>query len=113
VAANAENKAAFETRRADLEKSQHDALEKARSRAEKMEGVTVQIVRKVSEEGKLFGSVGTRDVVDALAQIGFEVLKSEIQLSRGPIKEVGDHELLVSLHPEINIKIIVSVIGES
>ena len=113
VFANAENKAKFEAHHAELEKTQQDMLEKARSRAEKMESVTIQIVRKVSEEGTLFGSVGTRDVVEAMAQIGFEISKAEIQLPRGPIKEVGDHELLVSLHPEINVKIIVSVIGEN
>lgn len=113
VFANAENKAKFEAHHAELEKTQHDMLENARNRAEKMESVTLQIVRKVSEEGTLFGSVGTRDVVEAMAQIGFEISKAEIQLPRGPIKEVGDHELVVSLHPEINVKIIVSVIGEN
>ena len=113
VIANAENKAKFEAHHAELEKTQQDMLEKARSRAEKMESVTIQIVRKVSEEGTLFGSVGTRDVVEAMAQIGFEISKAEIQLPRGPIKEVGDHELVVSLHPDINVKIIVSVIGEN
>ena len=113
VVANAENKAKFEARRAELEKAQQDSLEKARSRAEKMGGATVQILRKVSEEGKLFGSVGTRDVVEAMAQIGFDVSKSEVQLPHGPIKEVGDHELSLNLHPEISVKIIASVVGEA
>ena len=113
VVANAENKAKFEARRAELEKAQHDALDTARSRAEKMAGATVQILRKVSEEGKLFGSVGTRDIVEAMAQIGFEISKAEVQLPHGPIKEVGDHELNLTLHPEINVKIIASVVGEA
>lgn len=112
VTANEENRAKFEAQRAELEKTQADALGKAQARAEKMTGFTVQIVRKVSEEGKLFGSVGVRDICDAMQQAGFELAKSEIHLDRGPLKEIGDHEVSVSLHPEVNFKLIVSVIGE-
>ena len=112
VTANAENRAKFEAQRAELEKAQADALGKAKIRAEKMAGFTVQIVRKVSEEGKLFGSVGIRDICEAMEQAGFELERSEIHLDRGPLKEVGDHEISVSLHPEVNFKIIVSVVGE-
>lgn len=112
VTANEENRAKFEARRAELEKVQTDALGKAQLRAEKMTGYTVQVVRKLSEEGKLFGSVGIRDICEAMAQAGFELAKSEIHLDRGPMKEIGDHEISVSLHPEVNFKLIVSVIGE-
>ena len=113
VVANAENKAKFEARRAELEKAQADALDKARSRAEGLSGATIQIARKVSEDGTMFGSVGTRDIADAAKAAGFDVAKSEIQLSTGPIKTVGDHDVVVSLHPEVNAKIIVSVVGEA
>ena len=112
VTANEANRARFEAQRAELEKTQADALGKAQARAEKMTGYTVQVVRKVSEEGKLFGSVGIRDICDAMQQAGFELAKSEIHLDRGPMKEIGDHEISVSLHPEVNFKLIVSVIGE-
>jgi large subunit ribosomal protein L9 len=112
VTANEANRTKFEAQRAELEKVQADALGKAQSRAEKMTGYTVQIVRKVSEEGKLFGSVGIRDICDAMEQAGFELERSEIHLDRGPLKEIGDHEISVSLHPEVNFKLIVSVIGE-
>jgi large subunit ribosomal protein L9 len=112
VTANEANRAKFEAQRAELEKAQADALGKAQARAEKMTGYTVQIVRKVSEEGKLFGSVGIRDICDAVEQAGFELERSEIHLDRGPLKEIGDHEISVSLHPEVNFKLIVSVIGE-
>lgn len=112
VTANEENRAKFEAQRAELEKAQADALGKAKIRAEKMAGFTVQIVRKVSEEGKLFGSVGIRDICEAMQQAGFELERSEVHLDRGPLKEVGDHEISVSLHPEVNFKVIVSVIGE-
>jgi large subunit ribosomal protein L9 len=112
VTANEANRAKFEVQRAELEKAQADALGKAQTRAEKMTGFTVQIVRKVSEEGKLFGSVGIRDICDAMEQAGFELERSEVHLDRGPLKEIGDHEISVSLHPEVNFKLIVSVIGE-
>lgn len=112
VTANEANRAKFEAQRAELEKAQADALGKAQARAEKMTGYTVQIVRKVSEEGKLFGSVGIRNVCDAMEQAGFELERSEVHLDRGPLKEIGDHEISVSLHPEVNFKLIVSVIGE-
>ena len=112
VTANEANRARFEAQRAELEKTQADALGKAQARAEKMTGYTVQVVRKVSEEGKLFGSVGIRDICEAMNSAGFELARSEIHLDRGPLKEIGDHEISVSLHPEVNFKLIVSVIGE-
>ncbi|MFQ6023976.1 MAG: 50S ribosomal protein L9 [Acidiferrobacterales bacterium] len=112
VVANAENRAIFEARRAELENTHVEALAKARERAVAMDGVAVQIVRKVGEEGKLFGSVSTRDIVEAMAQAGHELERSEVHLATGPIKEVGDHETSVTLHPEVHIKVIVSVVGE-
>ncbi len=113
VSANAKNKALFEARRAELEKTQAESLKAAQARAEKMAGATIQIVRKTGEEGKLFGSVGTADIAEAMTQAGFVLAKSEIHLSQGSLKEVGDHEIAVSLHPEVHFKIIVSVIGET
>src|SRR4030066_1021681 len=71
VTANEENRAKFEAQRAKLEMAQADALGKAQARAEKLTGFTVQIVRKVGEEGKLFGSVGIRDICAAMKQAGF------------------------------------------
>ena len=113
VVATADNKAKFETRRAELEKAQADLLGRARARANEMEGATVKIARKVSEDGTMFGSVGTRDIADAMQQAGFELAKSEIHLSAGALKSVGDHEVAVSLHPEVNFKIIVSIVAEA
>ena len=112
VTANDENRAKFEAQRAKLEMAQADVLGKAQARAKNMSGVTLQIVRKVSEEGKLFGSVGTRDICEAMQQAGFELAKSEVHLDGGPLKDIGDHEVSVLLHPEVNFKIIVSVVGE-
>jgi large subunit ribosomal protein L9 len=112
VIANARNKAEFEARRAELEKHQADDLSQAQVRAEKMSGATVQIVAKAGEEGKLFGSIGTADIAEAMTQAGFPLERAEIHLPSGPIKQIGDFEVPVSLHAEVNFKIIVSVIAE-
>ena len=113
VVATAENKALFNARRAELEKTQADALVRARSRAQTIAGATVQIVSKASEEGKLFGSVGTADIADAMTAAGFELARSEVLLPNGPLKNIGDHEVSVLLHSEMTVHIIVSVIGEA
>lgn len=112
VMANTDNREKFEARRAELEKTQAVSLGSAQARGEKLDGVTVQIVMKAGEEGKLFGSVGAREIADALAASGFDAERSEIQLPDGPIKEIGDHEVTLSLHPEVSVKTIVSVITE-
>ncbi|MFQ5759661.1 MAG: 50S ribosomal protein L9 [Acidiferrobacterales bacterium] len=112
VIANKENRAAFEARHAELERVHTEALAKARERADKMGGASVQLVRKVGEEGKLFGSVSTRDIAEAMEAAGYDLQKSEIHLAAGPLKDVGDHEIAVTLHPEIDIKITVSIAGE-
>ncbi len=113
VIATKANKAEFEARRAELEKAQLDALGVAQSRAQTLGGATVQIVSKASDEGKLFGSVGALDISEAMTAAGFELKRSEVLLPNGPLKNIGDHDVMVALHPEVNIKIIVSVIGES
>lgn len=112
VIANAKNKATFEARRAELEKTQAEHLVAAQARAEKMSGATVQIVAKAGEEGKLFGSIGTADIAEAMTQSGFKLERSEIHLPTGPIKQIGDFEIPVSLHTEVNFKIHVSVVAE-
>jgi len=112
VPATPENRAKFEARRAELERVQQEALTRARERAEKLNGFTVQIVRKVAEDGTMYGSVTNRDIAEAVEQAGFEIERSEIELPQGPLKTIGDHEIAVSLHPEVTARIIVSVIGE-
>lgn len=112
VIANAKNKAAFESRRAELEKHQAEELTKAQARAEKMQGATVQIVTKAGEEGKLFGSIGTADIAEAMTSSGFPLERSEIHLPTGPLKHIGDFEVPVSLHTEVNFVIHVSVVAE-
>ncbi|MEJ2106244.1 MAG: 50S ribosomal protein L9 [Acidiferrobacteraceae bacterium] len=112
VVANEANRAKFEAERTELEKTQAEHLESARSRGEAMAGVTVQIVAKAGEEGKLFGSVGAREIVEALAASGFEAQRSEVLLPDGPLKEIGDHDVQLSLHPEVTVDIKVSIVAE-
>ena len=112
VIANAKNKAEFEARRAELEKYAADELTRAQARAATMQGATVQIPAKAGEEGKLFGSIGTADIAEAMTAAGFPLERSEIHLPAGPIKAIGDYEIPVSLHAEVNFKITVSVIAE-
>lgn len=112
VSATADNKARFEAERAELEKRQQGQLVAAQARAEKLAGMTVQIARKIGDEGKLFGSVTLKDVVDAMKASGVELSKSEVHLPEGPLKEIGDHKIQVTLHPEVNLTVTVSVVAE-
>ncbi len=112
VRATAENKAIFEARRAEFEKTQAQSLASAQARGEKISGYTVQIERKAGEEGKLFGSVGTGDIAEAMTAAGFQVSKAEVQLPMGALKEIGDHEVMIALHPEVSVKVTVSIVAE-
>ena len=111
--ASPENLAEFEKRRVDLEKQQADIQTQAQSRAEKLNGMMVQITQKAGVDGKLFGSVTTNDIADALQAQGFEVAKGEIRMPDGPLKQVGDHEITLALHSDVTATIKVSVLGES
>lgn len=110
--ANAANKAQFEVRRAELEKVQAGMLGEAKGRAEKMTGASIKITAKAGEEGKLFGSIGTADIAEAMTQAGFALERAEIHLPAGPLKQIGDFEIPVSLHAEVNLTITVSVVAE-
>ena len=111
--ATPENLAEFEKRRADLEKQQADILTQAQARAEKLNGMMVQISQKAGVDGKLFGSVTNADIAEALKAQGFEISKAEIRMPDGPLKQVGDHELTLAMHSDVTATIKVSVLGES
>lgn len=111
--ATRENLALFETRRAELEKQQAEALAAAQARGAKLEGLMVQIAQKAGEDGRLFGSVGNSDIVEALEKLGHEVERSQIDLPNGPLKQVGDYPIILSLHTDVSATITVSVLGES
>jgi len=110
--ATALNIAEFETRRADLEKEQAEKLVAAQARAEKLEGLMVQITQKAGVDGRLFGSVGNADIAEALKAQGHDVARSEVRLPEGPFKAIGDYPVVLSLHADVTVNITVSVLGE-
>ncbi len=105
--------AEFQAKRAELEKVQAEILAAAQAHAAKLNGLMVQISQKSGIDGKLFGSVTNVDIVDALKLQGLEVEKSMIRMPQGPLKQVGDHPLVVALHSDVLANITVSVLGET
>jgi len=101
IAANKANLEAFEARRAEVEAAAAERLTAAQARAEKLDGLTVTITTNAGDEGKLFGSIGTRDIADAITAAGVEVAKSEVKMPEGVIREVGEYEINVQLHSEV------------
>jgi large subunit ribosomal protein L9 len=112
VRASKENRAVFEARRAELERVAQERLGEAQGRAAKLQGITVTISAKAGDEGKLYGSVGTHDIAEALAAQGAEVAKSEIRMPSGVIRVVGEYEIGVHLHTDVNVAIKVIVVPE-
>src|SRR5688572_1034422 len=110
--ATAEKLKALEARRAELEKAQNEALDKAKERGGKLEGLTVKITQKAGVDGRLFGSVTNYDIVEALEKLGHEVERSQIRMPQGPLKQVGEYPLAIALHTDVTATITVSVIGE-
>jgi large subunit ribosomal protein L9 len=106
------NVADFAVRRADLEAAEHAKVAEAQARAEKLNGLTVQISQKAGVDGKLFGSVTNADIATALLALGFTVDKAQIRMPIGHIKMIGDHPLSVGLHTDVVANITVSVLGE-
>jgi len=106
------NRKIFEEKRAELERIQADAIAAAQAQVEKLEGLMVQITRKTGVDGRLFGSVSTHDIAEALAAQGFKVEKSAIRLPEGPLKTIGDTPVQIALHTDVVATITVSVLGE-
>ena len=107
--ATADNVKKFEAERAELEAQAAAALAEAQQLHEKMQGLVVSIEAKAGDEGKLFGSVGTQDVVDALAVLGFKVERRDVQMPNGAIRTVATYELVVSLHAEVDSTITLDI----
>ncbi len=112
VAATAENVEAFEARKAELQRNAEDKLVRATARAEQIEALKLSLTSKAGDEGKLFGSITVRDIAEAAASLGVEIEKSEVRLPEGPLRELGDYEINVHLHTEVNAVLQVSVIAE-
>lgn len=113
VSATPENMAAFEARRAELEQAAAGTLAGARARAEALGALgPVSIKRKVGEGGKLFGSVGAADICEALAGVGVEVKKQEVRLPEGAIRQIGEYDIGVHLHSDLDVSIKINVEAE-
>jgi large subunit ribosomal protein L9 len=97
-----------EAKKDELAAASEDIL----TRAKDIEGSECDIKVPVTEEGALYGSVGTREIAEAFTNIEINIDKSEVQLPDGPIKETGDHNIMISVHPEVNIEVLVKVLPE-
>ncbi|WP_097460871.1 50S ribosomal protein L9 [Mangrovitalea sediminis] len=112
VPATKANIEAFEARRAELEKAAAEAFAGAEARAEKLKELALTITAKAGDEGKLFGSIGVRDIADAVTATGIEVGKSEVRMPEGPIRNTGEFDITLQLHSDVTVDIKVTVVAE-
>jgi len=109
VSATAKNVAQFEERRAELEAAAVERKAAAEARAAKLEGLAVTISCNAGDEGKLFGSVGTRDIADAITAAGVEVSKAEVRLPEGALRTTGEFEVDLHLHSDVDATVKVTI----
>lgn len=113
VLATKENLAKFEAERAQFEAKIAAELKAAQDRAAKLAEIgTFEIAAQAGDEGKLFGSVGTRDIADAATAAGVEVHKSEVRLPDGVLRSVGQYDIEIQVHPDVKVKVVVSIVPE-
>ena len=112
VPATEANIAAFDARRAELERQEAEVLSAAQARAAQLAEIAVVIAAKSGDEGKLFGSVGTRDIADAITAAGVAVDKSEVRLPNGALRNTGAYTVAVHLHSDVNAEVSVTVVAE-
>ncbi len=113
VPATEANTAEFEARRAELEAAAATALTAAQTRAESINALgLITIHANAGEEGKLFGSVGTRDIAEAVTAAGAEVDKSEVRLPEGALRELGEYEVNVQVHGDVAAMVAIAVVPE-
>lgn len=112
TAATAANVEAFEARRAELEKQAAEKKAEADARAAKLADLTVTIAANSGDEGKLFGSIGTRDIAEAVSAAGVELDKSEVRLPNGALRSVGEYDVEVHLHTDVEATVKVVVVAE-
>jgi large subunit ribosomal protein L9 len=110
--ATPDNIAKFEARRAEFEKSAHEELSSAQARAAKLEGLKLSVTAKAGSEGKLFGSIGTSDVAEALTRQGHNIERSEVRLPHGPIRQAGEHVVQVHLHTDVTVDVPLVIVPE-
>jgi len=109
--ATPENLRILNQEKEELERKQQAEKELITIRAKEFENLRLTIEANVTEEGNLYGSIGTIDIVNSAKNIGKEIERSEVNLPDGPIKSIGEHEVNLIFHPEIQVRILVNVIG--
>jgi large subunit ribosomal protein L9 len=110
--ATPDNVARFEARRAELERTAREHLSSAEERAAAMKEFKLTIHAKAGTEGKLFGSIGTSDIAEAATREGFKVERSEVRLPTGPLRTVGEHNITLHLHADIDVPLVVAIVAE-
>ena len=110
--ASEKNISEVEARKDELAAISEDVLTNAQARGKVIEGSECEILVPVTEEGALYGSVGTREISEAFSNMDVQIDKSEVQLPEGPIKETGDHNISISVHPEVSVEVLVKVSPE-
>jgi large subunit ribosomal protein L9 len=114
IYATAANLKKFEERRGELERIEKEHLDAALARKASIEGLgTITLHSKAGEEGKLFGSIGTRDIADAVTAAGADLEKSEIDLPNGVIRMLGDYDITIELHSDVVAVVKLSIITEA
>ncbi|UTW48849.1 50S ribosomal protein L9 [Bacterioplanoides sp. SCSIO 12839] len=112
VPATKANVEQFEARRAELEKAAAEKLAEANGRKEKIEGIELSVAVRAGDEGKLFGSLGNRDIAELATEAGVELSKAEVRLPTGPIRSVGEFDVAIHLHAEVNAVLKLHVVAE-
>lgn len=113
VLATADNVKYFEERRAELEKAEAAKLAEAQARADQLAELELTVTANAGDEGKLFGSIGTRDVADLVSATGVTLDKSEVKLPEGPIRSVGEYDITVQLHTDVTSSVHIIVVAEA
>jgi large subunit ribosomal protein L9 len=112
VPATAQKIAEFEARRAELEKSANEKLSAAKTHAEMLAKLEIVIAHKAGDEGRLFGSVGTHNIAEAINNAGGNVQKQQIRLPHGAIRQVGEYDIAISLHSDVTVNLPIKVVAE-
>ncbi|EAR23342.1 50S ribosomal protein L9 [Nitrococcus mobilis] len=110
--ATSENIKDFEARAAELARAAAEVLQSAQQRAEQLAGLSVTLTAKAGDEGKLFGSVGTGDIADAITRAGVEIQRSEVRLPDGPLRSCGEFDVALHLHTDVNAIVKVTIAPE-
>jgi large subunit ribosomal protein L9 len=112
VPATKGNLEAFEARRADLERQEAEILATAQARAEQLSTLAVVIAAKSGDEGKLFGSVGTRDIAEAVTTAGIAISKLEVRLPNGALRHTGEYKVALQLHSDVMAEVAITIVAE-